>query len=140
VTELTLMPDIEELVVAYLRSRSELQDLNVKVTDEVQQNARFAQVMLGRIGGTGMQPNWLDPGRIQVDVRAQTKRVAHSVAVLVRALLEELPGTDNDFGVVSDVEDDLGLQWLPDPSVKPPRPRYVFGVIVRVHPLTDQGS
>jgi len=134
------MPDIEELVVTYLSSLEPLSELNVKVSDEVQQNARFPQVLIGRIGGVGMSPNWLDPARIQIDVRAQTKRVAHSVAVLVRALLEELPGTDNDFGVVTDVTDDLGLQWLPDPSVKPPRPRYVFGVIVRVHPLVDQGS
>lgn len=131
-----VLPDVEQLVVDYLKGLEAVRDIHASVETDPQKtkNARFPQVLITRLGGPSDYPSWLEHARIQVDVRAQTKQDAFRATAIVRAAMEDLPQAEFDNAVVTGVDDELGPQPIPDRSVDPPRPRYVFSKIVHVHP------
>lgn len=132
-----LAPDTEELVLRFLLNHSAVADV---VGDRIYTNGLpphpfWPVVVIHRLGGATRFPSWLDYPRLQFDAWANDQGTARQVARVVRAALQELPGT-HDLGVVTGVDETGGLQWLPDPNDKPPRPRYLFSVVVTVHPVS----
>lgn len=92
-------------------------------------------VRVVRIGGTRDHPGWLDRARLQVEVFAATAIEAHDVAaaclnVLYRLGLGDLAAPAG--AVVTGIREELGLANRPDPDTG--SPRYLFAVVLTVHP------
>lgn len=81
-----------------------------------------------RVGGTPTDRRALDTPRIQVDIWGENKAQARDEAEAARVALHSAEGTTFTelAGRVTGVEDDLGLQFLPDPETA--RDRYFFAV------------
>jgi hypothetical protein len=136
----TVAIDAESLVARYLRTIAAVTALvEQRVFTEEPKLTKLPKVRLHRIGGVEAVGRWLDAPRIQVEAWAESKAIAHDVAATVKAAMHDMVGTfvsyiDGPQGVVTGVEESLGLQWLPDERVKPPKPRYVFEMVVFLHP------
>lgn len=91
----------------------------------------YPLLLFERVGGPQRIQGHLDVPRIQVDAWGNTKAEARLVAATAQASLYDLPGT-HARGVVTAVEETLGLRSAPDPDTD--RPRYQFEVLVYVHP------
>lgn len=130
---LRLLPDAELLVVQALRATAEVAALvGTRVYTALPPDPTYPVVRVTRIGGIPAIRQHLDVARIQVDAWGTTKKQAFTVATTVQAALHAMVGP-HAGGVVTAVEDDLGLTWSPDPETD--RDRYVFGVAVYTHPL-----
>lgn len=129
---LRLLPDAERLTSAYLRAHPDLIALiGDRVFTALPGNPIYPLVALTRIGGVPVVEMHLDVARLQIDAWADTKGSARVVAATVQAAMHEMPGI-HDLGVVTAVEDDLGLTWSPDPLTN--KARYVAGYAVFSHP------
>lgn len=138
------MVDAERLVSAWLRAQAEVTAVvGPRVfVGLVPAGQAFPLVTVERIGGVPHPgPLHLDRARLQIDAwgRGSTaspvpsgRAQVRDLAALVQALLHErLPGR-HELGVVTAVEEDLGLSWSPDPEDG--RDRFLFGVTVFTHP------
>lgn len=134
-TATPLLVDIEKLVSAFLRGRSEVTALvSDRVYTELPQKPTFPAVRVFRWGGAPVmsRPLHLDSASLQFDVWGGPKRTAWLIAETIRSVMHDLPGPHAD-GVVSGVR--FGsLAWLPDSSFEPARPRYMLTAEVRAHP------
>lgn len=139
---LRLLPDAELIAVDILRASSDLDSLvNNRVYTAIPSEATYPLVRVIRIGGLPTIRQHLDVARLQVEawagilddpaVATTAKGTARQVAVVAQAALHAAIGT-HDAGVVTAVEDDLGLSWQPDPDTD--RARYLFGVSLHTHP------
>lgn len=127
-----LLPDAELLAVNALRTDADLIALVAgRVYTAVPAEPTFPLVRVTRIGGVPVISQHLDVARLQVDVWGATKYQARTVAAAAQAVLHTIAGIHAE-GVVTAVEDDLGLSWQPDQETD--QPRYVFGVAMFVHP------
>ena len=91
-------------------------------------------VRITRVGGTPVDHlAYLDRARLQVECYAADAIAAHQLAA--GAVVELLGLRDQEVagGVVTDVRQDLGLRNFPDPLTD--APRYLFGVVLYVHPV-----
>lgn len=93
-------------------------------------NTVWPFITVKRLGGVPQDKYMLDRANLQIDVWGNNKSDAHSTAQAARRVLHALEGTtSSDFnGVITCVEDSLGLFWLPDQETK--RDRYIFSVMV----------
>lgn len=129
---LRLLPDAELLAVNALRANADLAALvGTRVYTAVPADPSFPLVRVSRIGGIPTIPQHLDVARLQVDAWGTTKHQARTVAATAQAALHAATGTHAQ-GVLTGVDDDLGLSWQPDPETD--QPRYVFGVALYIHP------
>jgi Protein of unknown function (DUF3168) len=133
--ELELLPDVEQLVSAYLRSKPRITAL---VQDRVYtvfpaQAGSGPLLLVQRIGGDPpfSQPLVLDVAQLQIDAYGGPKKTAHDLAATARAVLTELEGQVRPEGVVASVRF-ASLRFLPDETFNPHRPRYLFDVAVAV--------
>ena len=128
-----VFPDSEAVAVSWLRAQPELAGVKV-TTDLVGWLAGQQRVVITRIGGVPSLAIRIDNPRLDVDVYAEDKARAHDLAQLARAALHELPEGDHTAlgAVVAHVNDDTGLQWLPDISTS--AARYTFAVRLAVRP------
>lgn len=139
----TLLPDAEKTVSAYLRARSEVTALvGDRVYTAIPNSPTFPLVRLTRVGGTPVhsRPLWVDEALIQVDVFGTVpgetgsggRRQIHQIAETCRAALVEMADTAHDEAVVDGVS--FGpFSWLPDDTYTPARPRFLFDVTVHLH-------
>lgn len=134
-TPLRLLVDAERLVAGHLRSVPEVVALvGARVYTAIPPEPVFPLVRLTRIGGTPAVPAHLDRARLQIEAWGTSKAQARDLAETVHAALYDMPG-QYPAGMVTAVEDDLGLTWQPDPDTD--RDRYLFGVTVYTHPLPE---
>jgi hypothetical protein len=128
-----VFPDSEAIAVGWLRTWPDLAGVKA-TTDLVGWLAGQRRIVITRIGGTPSLPMRIDNPRLDVDVYAEDKGAAHDLAQLARAALHELPEGDHTAldAVVAHVNDETGLQWLPDISTS--AARYTFTVRLAVHP------
>lgn len=138
---LAVLPDAELLTVEFLRSRAEVAALvATRVWPEMPINPSFPALRVQRIGGAPRVPRRLDGARIQVEAWGTTettgRRDARTLAATAHAALWEMAGV-YATGVVTGIDEDLGLTWSPDRAVVggTARPRFLFGVVVFAHPL-----
>lgn len=136
--------DIELIVTEALRDAD---IANGRVYTAVPRDPVFPLVVVRRLGGTPVIEQYLDVGRIQVDAWAEKltgepgsgfsllgggKAEAHDLALDAQLACHGMRLSVFDGAVVTAVEDELGLSWIPDPKTE--RPRYSFTVAVFVHP------
>lgn len=134
--------DVESLAALYLRGLTSVSTLVAdRVYTERPAGKPDPKVMVTRIGGVSVgNSKWLDEARIQGEAWGTTAVEAYDVAAAALAGLLDMPGlrpvsTGGANAVVTNVREDLGLQWLPDMIGGDSKPRYVFGVVVSVHPV-----
>jgi hypothetical protein len=120
--------DAQALAASVLRDA-----LDCGVYSQLPKAPTYPVVTVKRIGGVPTERHALDRARLQVDVWGRNQTEAFDVAAQARVVLMGMAGqkyTTPIAGFVSDVVDDLGLFWLPDPETK--RDRYIFGVGVTI--------
>ena len=141
---LLVLVDVEQLVRDYLRADADVTALggDIGYEDptpgggaEMPVKPRWPFVNFYRVGGVPGYPQWLDQAVLQFDAWALSKPAAHLAAATVSAALAQIEGA-HPLGVVTAVTPVLGLQWLPDRTMKPARPRYLFSTRISVHPRT----
>lgn len=136
----TLPPlDLETLAIAYLSARPELLELVGGDAERV--SGRLPRgwtkgdvaVRMTRVGGTPVDHlGHLDRCRLQVEAFAGDDLEACKLAGRALVELRTLEGQKVDGGVVTAVDQDLGLRRQPDPVTD--APRYLFGVVLYGHP------
>lgn len=130
-----LLPDVEALVSAYLRARSEITTLVAqRVYTALPSEPTWPLVRLTRIGGIPVmsRPLRLDAATIQVDCYGGPKALAWEIAETCRAVLAESDRAVHSEGYVTGVQ--FGpMNYLPDREYSPAKPRYTFDVDVFVH-------
>ncbi len=130
---LRLLVDAERLVGDWLRTHPDITAIvGTRVGTEL--TAVRPCVKYQRLGGIPQRAMWLDRARIQVEAYASNRGGARDLAARCQAALHDMPSATHALGVVSGVEDDMGLTWSPDPDLQD-APRFLFAVLVYLHPL-----
>lgn len=130
---MAVLGDAEKVAVEYLRAHAGVGALvSTRVYTRIPETPEFPLVRLFRIGGIPRVEGWLDEASLQVDSWAEDKYAAAEVARTVQDALWQMSGVRSG-SVVADVRTTLGMRWSPDPETG--RPRYLFGVAVRLHPV-----
>ena len=133
-TSVDVLPDVAKFARGYLLAQPELTSLvGQRVSTRSLATVVYPYVTLQRIGGVPSVRRRLDSARIQVDCWADTDGTASRVARVTRALLHRMEGYADALAVCTAVDDDLGIQWLPDVARTPPTPRFLFGVVIHAH-------
>lgn len=139
-TDLVLTPDTEQLVSAFLRDDPDVAALlgdHVYTVLPVHETLKVPFARITLIGGPRtpiMRPRWLVSNRLQIDVWAQPKKAARTMAeTMAAALAARLVGA-HTLGAVTAVDLDQP-SYLPDSDLSDPAtPRYFFQAVVTVHP------
>ena len=131
---LTILPDIEQVLSAWLRAQPELGKL---VQDRVytafpRQKGGGPMILVRRFGGQPPleRPLVLDQALVQADCYGGDKAQAWQVAATLRALIgERCDGTGTTPTVYV-----RACRYLPDETYPSPRPRYVCDLEAFVRP------
>lgn len=129
--------DIERIVVQHLLADPDLTDVigENRVSTELPPNAELPRVRITLNGGTIPARGWLYRYRITVEGWGDDKRSAWEALVEALASLEGgLDGALVDGGVITAVDQDSGVAWVPDPETD--TPRYLATVQITAHPET----
>jgi len=130
----TVLPDAEALVISYLESQSQVTALvSNRVYGDLPTSPSFPLVAVRRIGGLTRWPHYIDQPSLQVEAYGRNRTEASQIARVVHAVLKDMP-QQHSRGIVTDVQDSLGLTWQPDSTYSPAKPRYLFGVVATMHP------
>lgn len=129
-----LFPDVELLVTEHLTEQlgSAVKGVSTTVPNPFPQ----PWVLVERIGGYWATLFFLERARIQTSCYAADKTTAQQIAQQVRLALNQLPDVPRSDAVVTQVIDDLGITWQPDPVGSPPYHRYLLGFSIWLHPPT----
>lgn len=132
--EAHVLPDIEALVIAWALANDEVNTVDGRIYGALPHAPTFPAIRIVRVGGTPPQRlHWLDEALLQVDVFGGPKATARLLAATLAAeIATNLVGT-HGLGVVTAATAG-GLQWLPDESFDPAKPRYTFDATVTYHP------
>ncbi len=132
--------DAETLAVAYLKTVDDVTDLvgDDGISTELPRSwvAGDRHVRLTRIGGLPVDAvGHLDRARLQIDAFGADGEDAHAIAGQVLLAFRRLPASAFTYpgAVVTGAAQDLGLSGSPDPDTD--APRYLFGVVLYVHPV-----
>lgn len=137
-SELQLLPDVESIVIQYLKQQEDVLELltdSARISSELKQKAEFPCLTAAQGPGIVRVERFLVGHRIQVDAWGGTREEARLLARTAHAALLELRGTQ-DLGIVTGVETILAPRKFPDPVNN--RPRYLFEVRVWATPLLEQ--
>jgi hypothetical protein len=157
VTDLILLPDVEQLVADFLLDQAEILeffDLAVdnngnpianpktdRVYTELPSTARWPAVRVSRFTGTPRPGRiaWLDQAFLQIDAFGGPKKLARRLGETCRAALDQrLPGV-HALGVVTGVRT-LSFGYHPDDTYQPARPKYDFVAVITLHPNPDSAG
>lgn len=140
--EVTLEVDVEQIVSAYLRGRTELTDLvDQRIYTELPKAVTFPLVVIHRppVGENLTTPLHLVHSILDIHAYGGPKKVAFRIGATVRALLASVDFLgahqidSSPAGVITDVE--CGpFGWLPDPDFTPAKPRYLTTFDIYAHP------
>jgi hypothetical protein len=110
-----VFPNVENLFVGFLGTRSELTGVTVGSELPSPFGGDSRAVVVTRVGGAFNEDDRLDVARVRVDAYALSKGVAHAVACVVRGVLPLIPQTRLAGGtVVADVSEEQGPYWVRD--------------------------
>ena len=130
---MTLMPDAELVVTAYVRSHPSLPPGVVVASGWEGFAAGQTRAVLTRAGGGLPVRQRIDRARIDVEVVAPTKAGAVTAISAVRHMLAEAPGHRvPGVAVVTDTQEESGPAYIEDPGSD--QPRYVASWMVDVRP------
>ena len=127
-----LFPDAEAVASVALRNAA-IAGLGSNVFSGSPKTPPSTYAVVQRLGGIPAERHHLDRARIQVDVWAASKDVAHDVAALCLQKLQDIEGTSvtGPAAYVTGVELAQGLTWAPDPQTD--KDRYIFSVYLYLH-------
>lgn len=122
--------DVEALACDYLR-----RNVDAAVYTDLPPAPPARYVKVERVGGSPDQyPYVADRARLQLSSTAPTKAEAHDLARDVQSAMWAMADVAHARGVVTDVEPDGPFFPLPDDTYPTPKPRYLFGALVTIHP------
>lgn len=127
-TKYANFPDIEAICAQIMRSANVA---GGRVYSSMPRTPTWPLALVIRVGGIPSVERWVDSASIQVDVYGNNKSEARSVADDARVALHMAEGSTVGSGVVTSVQDNMGLTFLPDPDTN--RDRYTFGVTIGCH-------
>lgn len=141
-TPAAVLPDVVALTRNWLLRQPAVTDLvGQRVYTIIPRSPTFPLVVLQRTGGRPQKREWIDAAVIDVTCYADPNSVvidpeeqASLITRTVRAAIHQAPGWHDAEGVITDVEDVLGMTWHPDTALDPPRPSFVFSVRITAHP------
>lgn len=141
-TDLALLPDVEQLLSAFLRDQDEITAIvGQRVYTELPATKVYPLVRLTRFGGSPVfdRPLYLDRAQLQIDCYGGPKRLANELAETCRAVMAaRLPGVYDEAAVTA-----VGfgaLTYLADDTFEPAKPRFLSTISVTLHPLPLVGS
>ncbi len=133
---IALLPNVEALVSAFLRGRSEITALiDDRVYTVLPKGVVFPTLRLAQYDDAlvTQRPLWVATSFLQLDAFGGTKADAYTLAATARAVMAAyLPGT-HAGGVVTDVRFS-GMRDEPDADYEPAKPRWLFTAEITVHP------
>lgn len=130
----TVLPDVKALVIAYLESHPSITALvSNRVHGDVPTSPTFPLLKVWRNGGSGSWPHYIDRAILQFDAYGRNGTEASNLARVSLAVLKDMP-QEHSRGIVTGVEETLGLQEIPDPAYSPAKPRFIFSLMFTVHP------
>jgi hypothetical protein len=130
-------PDVENLVVVFLKTCSELDGVSVDVNPPADFDGSQRAVVVNRLGGVFLADDGLDDALALIDTYGGDKTTAHAVANAVRGVLPLLASRSHADGVVvTEVEEKQGPCWSPDRR-RGGASRYVmrYRLVVTVRPI-----
>lgn len=135
---LRYLPDVEAELSRWFRQQPELTaEISDRVYTVLPSEAQFPLLMLRRVAGgpEAWPPGSLDRPTIQIDAYGGTKAKARQIIDVARALVSErLVGANlNDAMVVVGLAFS-NLNYIPDVSFNPAKPRYTLDAILAVRP------
>lgn len=131
---LDVLPDSQVIAVQHLIGVSEIAAIvSTRVYRDLPQNPTYPLLRVFRIGGSPALQRRLDAASLQLEAWANTISDASGLARKAQAAMWELQSTVTPYGVVADVRDTLGLQYLPDPVTN--KSRFIWGHELRARPL-----
>lgn len=135
---MSVLPDAEQIVSTYLRSRSEVTDLVAdRVYTEMPRKASdrvFPLVRVVRAGGGPVgSPIFIDRVLVSCDVWGGTKYQAREIAATLALVLDEIAGYSAHGGYSTGSSPGV-LRYIPDESFEPPKPRYLLDTVVYFRP------
>jgi hypothetical protein len=108
-------PDIESLVVVFLRTCPELDGVSVDVDLPAEFDGSQRAVVVSRLGGAFLADDGLDDALALIDTYGGDKTTAHAVANAARGVLPLLTSRNHAGDVVvTEVEERQGPCWSPD--------------------------
>lgn len=132
--EAHVLPDIEALVIDWALESDAVNTVDDRIYGALPNNPIFPAIRVTRVGGAPPQRlHWLDEALLQVDVFGGPKATARLLAATFAAELSVNLAGVHDLGVVTAAVAG-GLQWQPDESFTPAKPRYTFDALVTYHP------
>lgn len=139
-TTLAVLPDIEQVLVAYFRSRTEVTTLSSSIGTRTPADTTTSWVRITRIGGVPVRnrPLHADAALVQLDFYggdnvADARGEAHALMAAARAVLAEIHEATLDDAVVTGVTFGSAPR-IPDRDFEPARERYAATVTVYFHP------
>ncbi|WP_420034361.1 hypothetical protein ACN2WE_19185 [Streptomyces sp. cg28] len=126
-------PDVERLVVDFLKNRAELAGTTVDNRPPSGFDGTQRVVLVSRTGGTWIDDLYLDHPVVDLEAYAADKTVAHTIALAARACVHELAGTAYGTAFVTDVTEVEGPRWLPDYN-RPAASRYLTRLQLSIRP------
>lgn len=141
------LPDAELLLVDFLLEQEEIVDAIphddhvARVYTVLPSKPTWPLLRVTRVAGAPvvLRPLVLDNAIIQVEAYGGTKKAAHDLIELVRALVAERVDGVHDAGVVT-AYGFGSLSYMPDNSYEPTRARYVADVQLWLRPNFTAGS
>jgi hypothetical protein len=127
-----LFPDAEAAVSIVLRAAIP----GARVYSSVPRSPTYPLVRVSRVGGTAVVPRRLDAADVQIDVWADKKSEARTLAAQVRQALLSTEGLavtiPSGNAIVTGVDEVIGLSSVPD-AANPPKDRYLAQYRVYLH-------
>lgn len=127
--------DPERIISDFLRSQAEVQAaVGDRVYTVMPRDKEFPLITLSRWSGFAphAEPIAVDMADVQFSVYGDRKKQAQDIAQLVRAILaQRLPAGDSTEGWVTSSQTN-DVRYLPDDTVDPPKPRYLFSARLTV--------
>jgi hypothetical protein len=126
-------PDVEMLVVDFLKNRTELAGTTVDNRPPSGFDGTQQVVLVSRTGGTWIDDLYLDHPIVDLEVYAAGKTTAHTISLAARACVHELQGTAYGTAIVTDVSEAEGPRWYPDYN-RPASNRYLTRLQLSIRP------
>ncbi|WP_353943385.1 hypothetical protein ABII15_18225 [Streptomyces sp. HUAS MG91] len=126
-------PDVERLVVDFLKNRAELAGTTVDNRPPSGFDGTQRVVLVSRTGGTWIDDLYLDHPIVDLEVYAADKTTAHTISLAARACAHELQGTVYGTAAVTDVAEVEGPRWYPDYN-RPAASRYLTRLQLSIRP------
>ncbi|MFC7217091.1 hypothetical protein ACFQLX_02720 [Streptomyces polyrhachis] len=126
-------PDVERLVVDFLKVRSEVAGAAVDSVPPAGFDGTQKAILVSRAGGAWVDDLHLDLPLVDLEVYGPDKTTAHTLALAARSALLDLPGTTYGGAYVSQLDEADGPRWLPDYNRSAAK-RYLATIRLHIRP------